>query len=248
VTAPFQEPNTKERFVRSSVLVVLPTYNERDNLQRVVAGIRSCGYDVAVVDDSSPDGTGELADEMAKGDAGLQVLHRPRKMGLGSAKILAFRYGLEHDYSAMMEMDADASHLPEFLDPLVESARSTGGVAIGSRYVRGGSVVGWGPARRALSAGANFYCRLLLRLKLRDCTSGYRCYSATTLSRVGLDRVFAEGYGYQIEMLYRCSRLGVPITEIPIRFVDRIYGDSKVTAGEVLRSLVTVLRLRFRGV
>ena len=248
MTAPFQEPETKARSVGSSVLVVLPTYNERDNLQRVVAGFRAIGYDVAVVDDSSPDGTGELADEMAKADPGLQVLHRPRKMGLGSAKILAFKHGLERGYGAMMEMDADASHLPEFLEPLVEAARKTGGLAIGSRYVPGGSVTGWGPARRALSAVANSYCRLLLGLKLRDCTSGYRCYSAATLSRVELDRVSAVGYGYQIEMLYRCSRLGVPITEIPIRFVDRIYGDSKVTVGEVIRSLVTVLRLRFGGV
>lgn len=248
MTAPLQEPGTQERLAGPSVLVVLPTYNERDNLARVVAGIRANGYEVAVVDDSSPDGTGELADQMAKSDPGLHVLHRPRKMGLGSAKILAFKFGLERRYGAMMEMDADASHLPEFLESLVESARSTGGVAIGSRYVPGGSVVGWGPARRALSAAANTYCRLLLGLKLRDCTSGYRCYSTATVSRVGIDRIFAEGYAYQIEMLYRCSRLGVPIEEIPIRFVDRIYGDSKVTIGEVMRSVVAVLRLRFGGV
>jgi glycosyltransferase involved in cell wall biosynthesis len=228
-------------------LVVLPTYNEHDNLQRVVAGIRTSGYDVVVVDDSSPDGTGELADQMATMDPGLHVLHRPRKMGLGSAKILAFQFGLDRRYSAMTEMDADASHLPEFLKPLVEAAQRTGGVAIGSRYVQGGSVVGWGPARRALSAAANTYCRLILGLKLHDCTSGYRCYAAATLSRVGLDRVSAGGYAYQIEMLYRCSRLGVPIIEIPIRFVDRIYGNSKVTLGEVVRSLVTVLRLRFEA-
>ncbi len=247
MTAPFPAPETKENSLRSSVLVVLPTYNERENLQRVVAGIRASGYEVAVVDDSSPDGTGELADQMAKADPGLHVLHRPQKMGLGSAKILAFKFGLDRRYDAMTEMDADASHLPEFLDPLVDAARSTGGVAIGSRYVQGGSVVGWGPARRALSGIANIYCRLLLGLKMRDCTSGYRCYSAAALSRVGLDRVSARGYAYQIEMLYRCSRLGVPITEIPIRFVDRVYGNSKVTVWEVLRSLVTVLRLRFEG-
>jgi glycosyltransferase involved in cell wall biosynthesis len=228
-------------------LVVLPTYNEHDNLQRVVAGIRTSGYDVVVVDDSSPDGTGELADQLATMDPGLHVLHRPRKMGLGSAKILAFQFGLDRRYSALTEMDADASHLPEFLKPLVEAAQRTGGVAIGSRYVQGGSVVGWGPARRALSAAANTYCRLILGLKLHDCTSGYRCYAAATLSRVGLDRVSAGGYAYQIEMLYRCSRLGVPIIEIPIRFVDRIYGNSKVTLGEVVRSLVTVLRLRFEA-
>ncbi len=242
---PLQEPQQTKQSDRSQVLVVLPTYNERGNLQRVVAGIRASGYEVAVVDDSSPDGTGDLADEMAKADSGLHVLHRPSKMGLGSAKILAFKYGLERRYDAMTEMDADASHLPEFLDPLVEAARKTGGVAIGSRYVTGGSVVGWGPARRALSGVANVVCRQVLGLGLRDCTSGYRCYSAATLSRVGLDRVSAQGYGYQVEMLYRCRQLGVPITEIPIRFVDRVYGNSKVTLGEVIRTLITVFRLRF---
>jgi dolichol-phosphate mannosyltransferase len=245
MTGSLHEPLQKERSIRSQVLVVLPTYNERANLQRVISGIRASGYEVAVVDDSSPDGTGDLADEMAKADSGLHVLHRPSKMGLGSAKILAFKYGLERRYDAMTEMDADASHLPEFLDPLVEAARRTGGVAIGSRYVPGGSVVGWGPARRALSGAANIVCRQVLGLKLRDCTSGYRCYSAATLSRVGLDRVSAQGYGYQVEMLYRCRQLGVPITEIPIRFVDRVYGNSKVTFGEVVRTLVTVFRLRF---
>lgn len=245
MTSPLDEPRHKESYVRSRVLVVLPTYNERGNLQRVVAGIRASGYDVAVVDDSSPDGTGDLADEMAKSDPGLHVLHRSSKMGLGSAKILAFKYGLDLRYDAMMEMDADASHLPEFLEPLVEAALSTGGVAVGSRYVKGGSVVGWGPARRALSLVANIICRLILRLNLRDCTSGYRCYSSSTLSRVGLDRVTAQGYAYQVEMLYRCSRLRVPITEIPIRFVDRVYGNSKVTFREVLRTLVTVFRLSF---
>lgn len=247
MTVPVQEPKPNKRAEVSRVLVVLPTYNERANLERVVSGIRAGGYDVAVVDDSSPDGTGDLADEMAKADSGLHVLHRPSKMGLGSAKILAFKYGLELRYDAMTEMDADASHLPEFLDPLVEAALRTGGVAIGSRYVPGGSVVGWGPPRRALSAAANIVCRQVLGLKLRDCTSGYRCYSAATLSRVDLDRVFAKGYGYQVEMLFRCRQLGVPITEIPIRFVDRVYGSSKVTFGEVLRTLVTVFRLRASG-
>jgi dolichol-phosphate mannosyltransferase len=242
---PLPPPVTESSSAPSTVLVVLPTYNERKNLERVVAGIRACGYEVAVVDDSSPDGTGELADQMAKSDPGLHVLHRPRKMGLGSAKILAFKYGLDRHYQVLTEMDADASHLPEFLKPLVEAAQSTGGVAIGSRYVPGGSVIGWGPSRRALSGTANIVCRVLLGLHLRDCTSGYRGYAADTLNRVGLDRVTSQGYAYQIEMLYRCSRLGVPIKEIPIQFVDRVYGNSKVTFGEIVRTLGTVVRLRF---
>lgn len=233
--------------VRSDVLVILPTYNERDNIANVVKGIRANGFDVVVVDDASPDGTGQLADKMAASDPGIHVLHRPHKAGLGSAKIDAFKYGLDLGYQAMTEMDADASHLPEFLKPLVEVAQQNGGLSIGSRYVEGGSVVGWGRARTALSAAANTYCRTLLGLKLRDCTSGYRCYSASTLRKVGLDQIVAEGYAYQIEMLYRCSRLGVPITEVPIRFVDRIYGHSKVTVGEIMRSVITVVRLRLQG-
>lgn len=234
-----------EARVGSAVLVVLPTFNERDNLETVVDGIRAKGLEVVVVDDASPDGTGELADRMAASDEGIHVLHRPSKSGIGSAKIFAFTYGLTLPYKAMMEMDADASHLPEFLDQLIEAVTRNGGVSIGSRYIPGGSVVGWGPARRALSFTANTFCRTLLGLKLHDCTSGFRCYSADTLRRVGLDRIVAEGYGYHVEMLYRCYQLGVPITEVPIRFVDRTYGESKVSISEIFRSALTVLRLRF---
>ena len=223
--------------------MVLPTYNEIQNLERVVAGVRNLGHDVLVVDDSSPDGTGDLADRLAAADTGVRVLHRPRKMGLGSAYEDAFRLGLAGDAQLMVEMDADGSHLPENLDAIVTAARRSGGLAIGSRYIPGGSIVGWPFYRWLLSWGANVYCRVLLRLSTHDCTSGYRCYTRELVARIGLDDVVSQGYSFQIEMVWRARRLGYSVVEVPIRFEDRIAGASKVSQGEVRRALLTVLRL-----
>ena len=225
------------------VLVVLPTYNEIQNLERVVAGVRNLGHDVLVVDDASPDGTGDLADRLAAADAGVRVLHRPRKLGLGSAYEDAFRLGLAGDAQLMVEMDADGSHLPENLDAIVTAARRSGGLAIGSRYIPGGSIVGWPFYRWLLSWGANVYCRVLLRLSTHDCTSGYRCYTRELVARIGLDDVVSQGYSFQIEMVWRARRLGYSVVEVPIRFEDRVAGASKVSRGEVRRALWTVLRL-----
>lgn len=230
-----------------AALVVLPTYNEIENLERVLAGIRAVGHDVLVVDDCSPDGTGELADRLAAADPGVMVLHRPTKLGLGSAYVRGFEFGLEKGYGLLVEMDADGSHLTEYLDPIIEAARQSGGLAIGSRYVPGGEVVGWGLSRTVLSRGANIFCRMVLGLRTRDATAGYRCYTRAALERVDLDRVFSQGYSFQIEMVYRCSRLGFPVVEVPIRFEDRVAGRSKVSQGEVRKALATVIRLRLRG-
>jgi glycosyltransferase involved in cell wall biosynthesis len=230
---------------RSDTLVVLPTFNERENLERVVNAVRQSGYDVLVVDDASPDGTGELAARLAERDAGVRVHGRPRKLGLGSAYVEGFSKGLQDGYQLFVEMDADGSHRAEHLDAIVEAARSAGGMAIGSRYVSGGAIVGWGPARHLLSWGANVYCRALLGLGVHDCTSGFRCYTRQVLERIGLERVVSQGYSFQIEMVYRCARLGYPIVETPIRFEDRIEGKSKVSEGEVRKALLAVLRLRF---
>jgi glycosyltransferase involved in cell wall biosynthesis len=228
------------------VLVVVPTYNERENLERAVRGIRGCGYDVLIVDDSSPDGTAELARQLGKEDSSVLLMERPGKLGLGSAYVEGFRYGLERGYELFVEMDADGSHRPEHLPLIVETAASNGGLAIGSRYVAGGAIVGWPWHRRLLSWGANFYCRLVLGLRVRDCTAGYRCYTRALLSAIELDRVFSQGYSFQVEMLYRCVRLGFPVTEVPIRFEDRVAGQSKVSQGEVSKALLAVLRLRLR--
>ena len=210
----------------SEVLVVLPTFNESQNLEGVVAGVRHLGHDVLIVDDASPDGTGEIADRLAASDPGVRVLHRPRKLGLGSAYEDAFRIGLSDGSALIVEMDADGSHLARDLDSIVGASRGCRGLAIGSRYVRGGEIAGWPPHRWLLSWGANVYCRILLGLRTRDCTSGFRCYTRELLLLVGLDQVVSQGYSFQIEMVYRTKRLGYPIVEVPIRFEDRVAGAS----------------------
>ncbi len=222
---------------------MLPTYNESENLEKVVAGVRHMGHDVMVVDDASPDGTGDIADRLAAADTGVRVLHRPRKLGLGSAYEDAFRIGLQDGSKLFVEMDADGSHLAKDLQSIVDAARGCGGLAIGSRYVRGGEIVGWPAHRWLLSWAANVYCRLLLGLGTRDCTSGYRCYTRDLLLQIRLDEVVSQGYSFQIEMVHRTRRLGYPIVEVPIRFEDRVAGASKVSRGEVRRALWTVLRL-----
>ena len=227
----------------TEVLVVLPTYNESQNIEKVVAGVRHLGHDVLIVDDASPDGTADIADRLAAADPGVRVLHRPRKLGLGSAYEDAFRIGLAEGSSLFVEMDADGSHLAKDLDSIVDAARGCGGLAIGSRYIRGGEIDGWPAHRWLLSWAANIYCRMLLGLPTRDCTSGFRCHTRDLLQQVGLDSVVSQGYSFQIEMVHRTKRLGFPIIEVPIRFEDRVAGASKVSRGEVRRALWTVLRL-----
>lgn len=229
---------------RTEALVVMPTFNEHENLRKAVCGVRGVGYDVLVVDDNSPDGTGELADELAASDSGVHVLHREGKLGLGSAYLAGFGWGLERGYELLVEMDADGSHRPEHLSSLVDAARQCSGLAIGSRYVAGGAVVGWGPARWLLSYAANLYSRTLLGMATRDVTSGYRCYTRKLLERLDLGSVEAQGYSFQIEMAYRCARLGVSPVELPIRFESRIAGKSKVSADEIHKALLTVIRLK----
>jgi dolichol-phosphate mannosyltransferase len=229
-------------------LVVLPTYNERENLEVAVRAVRELGYDVLVVDDSSPDGTGELAAELARADPGVELLVRPGKLGLGSAYVDGFRCGLERGYDLLVEMDADGSHRPQHLFEIVGTAERSGSLVIGSRYVRGGSVSGWGWNRKLLSWGANVYCRKLLGLSVRDATSGYRCYPRAVLEAIGLDRVVSQGYSFQIEMVYRALRQGFRVDEVPIHFEDRVAGKSKVSEGEVRKALLAVLLLRLRGV
>ncbi|TMG08239.1 MAG: polyprenol monophosphomannose synthase [Chloroflexi bacterium] len=234
---------TARRSPATEVLVVLPTFNERENLERVVAGVRHLGHDVLVVDDASPDGTGDIADGLAAADEGVRVLHRERKLGLGSAYEDAFRIGLAEGSRLLVEMDADGSHRAQDLQPIVDAARGCGGLAVGSRYVRGGQIVGWPRHRLLLSWGANVYCRTLLSLKVRDCTSGFRCYTRELLSSIDLDGIVSQGYSFQIEMVHRTVRLGYPVVEVPIRFEDRVAGASKVSQGEIRRALWTVLRL-----
>lgn len=234
---------TERRSAPTEVLVVMPTFNEKENIEHVVAGVRHLGHDVLIVDDSSPDGTGEIADRLAAADDGVRVLHRDRKLGIGSAYEEAFRIGLAEGTALFVEMDADGSHRAQDLDAIVDAARGGGGLAIGSRYMRGGKIVGWPAHRLLLSRGANVYTRTLLGLSVRDCTSGYRCYTRDLLMQIKLDEVVSQGYSFQIEMVQRTVRLGYPVVEVPITFEDRIAGASKVSQGEIRRALWTVLRL-----
>jgi dolichol-phosphate mannosyltransferase len=234
---------TERKSPPGEVLVVLPTFNERENLERVVAGVRHLGHDVLIVDDASPDGTGELADGLADADSGVRVLHRERKLGLGSAYEDAFRIGLDDGAALFVEMDADGSHRAQDLNPIIDAARGSRGLAIGSRYMQGGEIVGWPAHRLLLSRGANVYCRILLGLRVQDCTSGFRCYTREVMAAIKLDDIVSQGYSFQIEMVHRTVRLGYPVVEVPIRFEDRIAGASKVSQGEIRRALWTVLRL-----
>ena len=234
---------TERRSAPTEVLVVLPTYNEKENLERVVAGVRHLGHDVLIVDDASPDGTGKIADRLAAADDGVRVLHRDRKLGIGSAYVDGFRIGLAEGANLFVEMDADGSHRAQDLDAIVDASRGIRGLGIGSRYMRGGRIEGWPAHRLLLSRGANVYCRALLGLRVRDCTSGFRCYTRELLSQIGLKDVVSQGYSFQIEMVHRTVKLGYPVIEVPIHFEDRIAGASKVSQGEIRRALWTVLRL-----
>jgi dolichol-phosphate mannosyltransferase len=228
-------------------LVILPTFNEKDNLERVVGAVRGLGHDVLVVDDNSPDGTGEVADRLAAADPQVSVLHRAGKLGLGSAYVEAFRLGLQRGYQFLVEMDADGSHRIEHLPAIIDAARTNGGLGLGSRYVPGGAVTGaWGVHRKFLSWGANVYCRAVLGLNIHDCTSGYRCYTRRLLEQIDVDRVISDGYSFQIEMVYLTTLKDYRINEVPILFEDRIAGASKVTRGEIVSDFLSVIRLRLR--
>ena len=228
-------------------LVVMPTYNEIENIDRVVEAVRATGNDVLVVDDNSPDGTGRRADELAARDPGVTVLHREGKLGLGTAYLAGFAIGLQRGYEILVEMDMDGSHRPEYLPSIVAAAAEVGGLGLGSRYVPGGSVVGWGVDRQVLSRGANLYCRLLLWCGVNDITSGFRAYTRALLEAIDLERVFSEGYSFQIEMVYRTLKRGFRVKEVPIQFEDRILGASKVSRDEIKKALLTVAKLRLRG-
>ncbi len=227
-------------------LVVVPTYNEKDNVGPIVAAIHAyLDADVLIVDDGSPDGTGAIADRLATADPRVHVLHRRGKQGLGTAYLAGFAHAIERGYERVCEMDADFSHAPWDLPRLVwASAESE--LVIGSRYVRGGNTVGWDARRRLLSRGANLYARLVLGSGIRDNTAGYRCFHTAALRKLDLGAVAAQGYAFQIEMAYRMVRAGFRVREIPIHFVDRRVGASKMDGKVAREALLLVPKLRFR--
>ena len=226
--------------------VIIPTYNERENLPRLVPSVleQSPEIDVLIVDDASPDGTGALADEIAARSPGrVHVIHRPGKRGLGTAYVTGFRWALERDYEVLFEMDADFSHDPNHLPEFLEHIRQFD-VVLGSRYLNGVTVVNWPMHRLLLSYMANAYARLITCIRVTDLTGGYRCYRRRVLEAVDLDAVRSSGYAFQIEMTYRAARKGFRIGEMPIIFVDRNVGASKMSKRIVWEAAWMVWRLR----
>ena len=230
--------------VTTATLVVLPTYDERDNIEEVLRRVRAAVPDahVLVVDDASPDGTGDLAEAVARELGGISVLRRPAPTGLGSAYRDGFRWGLERGYDVLVEMDADLSHDPAVLPVLLRTVDDGADLVIGSRYVPGGVSADWSLARRAISRIGCRYAQLMLGLPTRDATSGYRAYRAAALRSVDLDTVRANGYGFQVEMAYRVLRVGGAIEEVPIEFRDRTAGTSKMSLKIVVEALVLVTK------
>lgn len=226
------------------LLVTLCTYNERENLARLVAEIFHYvpEADVLVVDDASPDGTGDIADELATADSRVHVLHRAGKFGLGSATVAAFCWGLDANYDLLVNLDADFSHPPAVIPTLV-SLMDRCDVAIGSRYVPGGEIIGWKPIRHVMSRGVNFLSRRLLGLTARDTSGSFRCYRVSLLRKIDFDRIIARGYAFEEEILFRCQQAGATFLETPIRFEDRRAGHSKINAFEVATALRDLARL-----
>jgi dolichol-phosphate mannosyltransferase len=229
-------------------LVVVPTYNEIENLDALLeAVLRLPGaIEVLVVDDASPDGTGACADEWSRREARVHVIHRSGKLGLGTAYIAGFGWALANGYEGVLEMDADFSHNPAYVPSLIAGTRAAD-LVIGSRYVAGAGTRGWGRHRKFLSWGANVFARTMLGLTVHDCTAGFRCYRSEALRKIDLATVLAEGYSFQVEMLVRVLKSGGRVVEIPIVFDDRRHGRSKISRTEVLRAIGTVLRLTREG-
>lgn len=233
------------------VLTVIPTYNELENLPMVVRRLRAAApeVEILVVDDNSPDGTGKLADELSAQDSHIHVLHRTVKDGLGGAYLAGFAWGLEAGYDVLIEMDADGSHQPEQLPLLIQAIEDGADLAIGSRYVPGGKTKNWPLHRQVLSRGANFYTRMILGTKIRDITAGFRAYRREALQRLDLEGIDSKGYIFQVDLAWRSEQAGLKITEVPITFVEREVGDSKMDGSIILDSMTKVTRwgLKSRG-
>lgn len=240
-----QDQLSRGRLSILKTVVVIPTYNERDNIEKLVAAVlaQDSGIHVLIVDDNSPDGTGALVDRMAHDDARVHALHRKGKLGLGSAYREGFRFALEHEADFIMEMDADFSHDPELIPRFIEKMQEYD-LVIGSRYLNGVSVVNWPLRRLMLSYFANVYTRTITGLKISDCTSGFKCFRRRVLEHIDLSRIKSDGYSFQIEMNYRCVENGFSVGELPIIFIDRHAGSSKMSKRIVREAVVMVWKLK----
>ena len=225
------------------ILVIIPTYDEAENIEPIVARVRESVPEahVLIADDNSPDGTGELADKLAANDDQVQVLHRLGKEGLGAAYIAGFHWGLGNGYGVLVEHDADGSHQPEQLPRLLDALRDAD-LVLGSRYVKGGEVVNWPKTREILSRGGNIYTRLALGVPLQDATGGYRAFRRETLEGIGLDQVASAGYCFQVDLAWRAVKSGFRVVEVPITFVERERGQSKMSQAIVIEAMARVGR------
>lgn len=228
-------------------LIVVPTYNERDNVrsvaERFLAALPGC--ELLFVDDNSPDGTGALLDELAAAEPRIHVMHRAGKLGLGTAYLEGFAWGLERGYEFLFEMDADGSHDPQYLRQMLALAEDGADVVIGSRYVPGGGTENWGLGRRLISKGGSLYARTVLGIDVRDVTAGFICWRRSALEAIDLDAISSNGYSFQIEMKYRAIQAGLRLVETPIVFVDRRVGQSKMSRAIFVEALAKVWVLRF---
>ena len=232
-------------------IVIIPTYNEKENIERIIRKVFSLdgGYEILIIDDGSPDGTAAIVKSLQKEFPDrLNLIERAGKLGLGTAYITGFKWALGHGYDYIFEMDADFSHDPDDLPRLLEACKEGEGVAIGSRYSDGISVVDWPIGRIIMSYYASVYVRTVLRMKVFDCTAGYKCYSRRVLEAIDLDKVEMKGYGFQIEMKYTAWKLGFPIREVPVIFVNRKAGSSKMSGSIFGEAFWGVLKLRFRKI
>jgi dolichol-phosphate mannosyltransferase len=232
-----------------SVWLIVPTYNEAPNIEPLVGAVRKvlpASRRILIVDDSSPDGTGQIADRLAAEHEDVEVLHRPRKEGLGPAYLAGFRQALGQGAELVLQMDADFSHDPAYVPRLIDASRNAD-LVLGSRYVSGGGVTEWGPTRRLISRGGSAYARTVLGVRIRDLTGGFKCWRREALEAVGLDSVDSRGYAFQIEMTYRAIRAGFRVVEVPIVFRERRVGASKMTGLIVTEAIWRVPALRFVG-
>jgi dolichol-phosphate mannosyltransferase len=230
-------------------LIVTPTYNEKENLDRFVSAVRGAlpEADLLIVDDNSPDGTGDIADALAKQDDHIKVMHRAGKLGLGTAYLQAFAKGLAEGYDRFFEMDADLSHDVRYLPEFVRALDDGADVVIGSRNIPGGGVEGWGLGRHVISKGGSLYSRTILGLGVRDLTSGYKAFTRRALDAINLPTVVSNGYSFQIELTYRAVRKGMKVTEVPIIFVDRTAGKSKMSRKIFVEAIGMVWKLRYNA-
>lgn len=228
-------------------LIIIPTYNEIENLQSLLTDIFSYApaTHILIVDDNSPDGTGKLADEISAKNPQVFVMHRTGKLGLGTAYIAGFKYAIANGYDAAFEMDADFSHDPKYLPEFLKAIEHAD-LVIGSRYIKGGSTPNWSLLRRFISGGGNIYTRFVLGISVHDCTAGYRCYRREVLESLDLDSIKALGYAFQVEMAYRVFKKGYRIVETPIVFMDRRQGQSKMSGNIFVEGFTSVLRMRFK--